>query len=168
MSDPIMGEMNHMLKAVMKEGTGRKAALIGRETAGKTGTSQDFRDAWFVGYSADLVVGVWVGNDNRAPMKKVTGGGLPAQIWHDFMERTQSNLIVAGLPGQYPDNSYKELPDNYGTSTELTADDAFADPERKRQWEEPGFFERLFGASEPRYENDRSSPAIRPGHNPGR
>lgn len=168
MSDPVMGEMNYMLKAVMNEGTGRKAALPGRETAGKTGTSQDFRDAWFVGYSADLVVGVWVGNDNRAPMKKVTGGGLPALIWHDFMERTQSNVVLAGLPGQYPDNSTAQLPDNYGSSTELTADDAFADPDRKRQWEEPGFFERLFGATEPRYDNDRGSSALRPGHNPGR
>src|SRR3546814_18194527 len=67
------------------------AALADRQTAGKTGTSQDFRDAWFVGYSADLVVGVWVGNDTRTPLKKVTGGGLPATIWHAFMARTQAN-----------------------------------------------------------------------------
>src|SRR5690606_25325749 len=84
MSEQALGEMNYMLKGVMTEGTGRKAALLGRQAGSKTGTSQDFRDAWFVGYSAGLVVGVWVGNDNRTPMKKVTGGGLPATIWHDF------------------------------------------------------------------------------------
>ncbi|MCG8693309.1 MAG: PBP1A family penicillin-binding protein [Minwuiales bacterium] len=77
-------EMNRMLAAVMDTGTG-KTARLDRPAAGKTGTSQDFRDAWFVGYTPDLVAGVWVGNDDGSPMKRVTGGGLPAQVWRGFM-----------------------------------------------------------------------------------
>ena len=77
--------MNDMLSAVLVSGTGRRAALPGHPAAGKTGTSQDFRDAWFVGYTAHFVAGVWVGNDDSRPMHKVTGGSLPARLWHDVM-----------------------------------------------------------------------------------
>ncbi len=73
-----------MLQEAVNRGTGR-AARLKRPAAGKTGTSQDYRDAWFMGFTSDLVTGVWVGNDNAAPMKKVTGGGLPARIWAAFM-----------------------------------------------------------------------------------
>ena len=76
--------LRRMLRQVVRTGTGRAARLGGRE-AGKTGTSQSFRDAWFVGFAGDLVAGVWVGNDDDRPMKKVTGGGLPARIWRAFM-----------------------------------------------------------------------------------
>lgn len=140
MSETALGEMNYMLKGVMTEGTGRKAALADRQSAGKTGTSQDFRDAWFVGYTANLVVGVWVGNDNRAPMKKVTGGSLPATIWHDFMVRSVTNMPVADLPGVYP-------PQGGTTAVAAAPREIAEDPNRKRDWEEPGFFERLFGTS---------------------
>ena len=76
--------LRRMLREVVRGGTGRAARLGGSE-AGKTGTSQGFRDAWFVGFAGDLVAGVWVGNDDDRPMKKVTGGGLPARIWRAFM-----------------------------------------------------------------------------------
>jgi len=76
--------MREMLRAAVTRGTGRAAALP-REAFGKTGTSQDNRDALFIGYSGDLVVGVWVGNDDNSPLAGVTGGGLPARIWRDFM-----------------------------------------------------------------------------------
>jgi 1A family penicillin-binding protein len=75
-----------LLTAVVREGTGRAAQINGL-VAGKTGTSQEHRDAWFVGFTSNLVVGVWVGNDDNKPTKNVTGGDLPARIWHDFVTR---------------------------------------------------------------------------------
>lgn len=89
--------MNRMLKGVLTEGTG-KAAALDRPAAGKTGTSQNFRDAWFVGYTAQLVAGVWMGNDGGAPMRKVTGGGLPAQTWRAFMEAAHRGVPALALP----------------------------------------------------------------------
>ncbi|MDH3475398.1 MAG: PBP1A family penicillin-binding protein [Rhodospirillales bacterium] len=77
-------EMLDLLRAAVETGTGR-AAQLPYPVAGKTGTSQDHRDAWFVGFTSGLVVGVWVGNDDNAPMNEVTGGKLPARIWRDFV-----------------------------------------------------------------------------------
>ena len=157
----VVGEMNNMLKAVLSDGTGRKAALADREAAGKTGTTQDFRDAWFIGYTADLVVGVWLGNDNGAPMKKVTGGSLPAAIWHDFMAKTQANVRVAALPGVYdPDAAASDIL----AQEEFRSTDGENMPpaaEEPRQWEAPGFFERLFGGGDSR-DTNRAGP--QPGH----
>ena len=65
--------------------------------AGKTGTSSDYRDAWFMGFTGDYTTGVWLGNDNNAPMKKVTGGSLPAGLWHDYMMEAEENLPERGL-----------------------------------------------------------------------
>ena len=76
--------MDQMMAGVIADGTGR-SANIDRPEAGKTGTTQDYRDAWFVGFTPDLIAGVWVGNDDGTPMKRVTGGAAPAHIWHDFM-----------------------------------------------------------------------------------
>ena len=78
--------MTSMLSGVVTAGTGKAAALKGRAAAGKTGTSQDYRDAWFVGYTGDLIAGVWTGNDNGRPMERVTGGGLPARLWREIVE----------------------------------------------------------------------------------
>jgi penicillin-binding protein 1A len=78
-------ELIGLLRGVVEHGTGR-AASLNRFAAGKTGTTQDYRDAWFVGFDDSLVVGVWVGNDDHSPMKGVTGGSLPAMIWKDFMQ----------------------------------------------------------------------------------
>ena len=78
-------QLTDMLHAVVDFGTGRRAALPQHAAAGKTGTSQDFRDAWFVGFTPELVAGVWVGNDDGHPMRGVVGGGLPAVLWHELM-----------------------------------------------------------------------------------
>ena len=93
-----VADMNRMLAGVLAEGTGR-AARLDRPAAGKTGTSQNFRDAWFVGYTADVVAGVWIGNDDGRPMNKVTGGGLPARLWRRFMVAAHEGLPVRALPG---------------------------------------------------------------------
>jgi penicillin-binding protein 1A len=91
--------MNDMLNAALIDGTGRRAALARHPAAGKTGTSQDFRDAWFVGYTAHLVGGVWVGNDNGRAMNRVMGGTLPAKIWRDVMVGAHETLQPIPLPG---------------------------------------------------------------------
>jgi penicillin-binding protein 1A len=94
-----LSAMNDMLRAVVTIGTGRNAAFEGHDIAGKTGTSQEYRDAWFVGYSAQLVAGVWAGNDDNSPTKEVTGGSVPAMIWKDVMEPAHATLAALALPG---------------------------------------------------------------------
>src|SRR5438105_7500804 len=91
------GLMNDMLSGVIAHGTGKTAALP-RPVAGKTGTTQDYRDAWFIGYTADLVAGVWLGNDDNSPMNKVTGGMLPAATWRNFMLAATKGMPVRPLP----------------------------------------------------------------------
>jgi penicillin-binding protein 1A len=91
--------MNAMMRETLLTGTARGAQLPGWPAAGKTGTSQDFRDAWFVGYTSRLVTGVWLGNDDSSPMKKATGGGLPVEIWSRVMKAAHQGVPVAGLPG---------------------------------------------------------------------
>lgn len=94
-----VGAMNSMMHEVMLNGTGRRAALPDRPSAGKTGTTQNFRDAWFVGHTASYVAGVWVGNDDGSPMKKVTGGTLPASIWREIMIEAHRKKQPSPLPG---------------------------------------------------------------------
>jgi penicillin-binding protein 1A len=90
--------LNGMLYQVVQWGTGRAANVPGREVAGKTGTSAEFHDAWFIGFSSQLVAGVWVGNDDSKPMRKVTGGSLPAQIWAGFMRTALKGTRPTPLP----------------------------------------------------------------------
>jgi penicillin-binding protein 1A len=91
--------MNTMMRETLVSGTARKAEIPGWTAAGKTGTSQDFRDAWFIGYTANLVTGVWLGNDDNSPTRKATGGGLPVEIWTRFMRAAHQGVPVAALPG---------------------------------------------------------------------
>jgi penicillin-binding protein 1A len=97
MSEQNAAEVVGMMTQVMTAGTGKAARLDERPSAGKTGTTQDFHDAWFVGFTADLVTGVWVGNDDNSPMSHATGGGLPAHIFHSFMESAEQGLPVKPL-----------------------------------------------------------------------
>src|SRR6266566_3967434 len=90
--------MNTMMQETLLSGTARKAEIPGWMAAGKTGTSQDFRDAWFIGYTSNLVTGVWLGNDDNSPTKKATGGGLPVEVWTRFMRTAHQGVAVAGLP----------------------------------------------------------------------
>jgi len=94
-----VAEMNAMMQQTLLIGTAKHAALAGWPAAGKTGTSQDFRDAWFMGYTAHLVTGVWLGNDDGTPTKHVTGGSLPVEIWSRFMRGAHEGIPVAALPG---------------------------------------------------------------------
>src|SRR3954451_20532797 len=90
--------MNTMMQETLLCGAAGKAEIPGWPAAGKTGTSQDFRDAWFIGYTANLVTGVWLGNDDNSPTRKATGGGLPVEVWTRFMRVAHQGVPVAGLP----------------------------------------------------------------------
>lgn len=104
-----------MMTSVVSWGTGRAAAL-GRPVAGKTGTSSDYRDAWFLGFTGNAITGVWLGNDDNRPMKKVTGGGLPARLWRDYMVEAEADEpvrnLLQGLPAAAPrpDDNWSETP----------------------------------------------------------
>jgi len=91
--------MNSMMHETLVGGTARRADLPGWPAAGKTGTSRDFRDAWFVGYTSHLVAGVWLGNDDNSPTRKAVGGGLPVEIWSRFMKAAHQGVAPSALPG---------------------------------------------------------------------
>jgi penicillin-binding protein 1A len=101
-----------LLGTVVSSGTGRSAALS-IPAFGKTGTTQDARDAWFIGYAGDLVAAVWIGNDDNSPIPGLSGGGIPARVWRDFMVRA----LGVSLP---PAPVIEEEADN-----EMTLDDVF-------------------------------------------
>ncbi len=93
------GQMNQMMSATINSGTARRAQLPGWQAAGKTGTSQDWRDAWFVGYTAFFTAGVWLGNDDNSSTNHATGGTLPAVLWKQLMENVHEGMRPAELPG---------------------------------------------------------------------
>ncbi len=101
--------MNSMVEQTLISGTARKAEIPGWTAAGKTGTSQDFRDAWFVGYTANLVTGVWLGNDDNSPTKKATGGGLPVEVWTRFMRAAHQGVPIASLPDSQAGGLFSNL-----------------------------------------------------------
>jgi penicillin-binding protein 1A len=97
--DPgILASFNVMMRETLKSGTAKKADLPNWDAAGKTGTSQDFRDAWFIGYTGALVTGVWLGNDDNSPTKHVAGGSLPVEIWSRFMKQALAKTKPMMLP----------------------------------------------------------------------
>jgi penicillin-binding protein 1A len=91
--------MNTMMRETVRNGTATRASVPGWVAAGKTGTSQDFRDAWFIGYTSHLITGVWFGNDDGSPTRKMTGGGLPVEAWSRVMQAAHRGIPVAALPG---------------------------------------------------------------------
>jgi penicillin-binding protein 1A len=145
-----VGAMNRLMRAVIREGTATRAQFGAFDLAGKTGTSQDYRDAWFIGYSAYYVAGVWVGNDDNSPTAKVTGGSIPAEIWRDVMAPIHDGLPERPLPGdsydggEDPSGQIAMNPD--GTEFDAGNDEEFL-PRRRSGG---GLFEalgELFGGS---------------------
>jgi penicillin-binding protein 1A len=96
---PALSYMIRMMRQVVASGTGTRANVPGYDLAGKTGTTSDYRDAWFIGYTGGFVTAVWVGKDDNTPMRRVTGGGAPAGIWHDYMTQALPRLAVQPIPG---------------------------------------------------------------------
>jgi penicillin-binding protein 1A len=129
--------LTYMMAQVVENGTGKRARLDGRPAAGKTGTTTAGRDAWFIGFTADYVVGVWMGYDDNTPLKEVTGGGLPAEIWHEVMVRVNEGLPVSDLPMIIPEPRLPPQPE-YPEYVEEPLPDAMQDPlPERRQSQDP-------------------------------
>jgi penicillin-binding protein 1A len=111
LSEKTTMAMNQMLSQVPEWGTGRRAKLDGIKTAGKTGTTQSYRDAWFVGYTGNFVAAVWFGNDNYEPTRRLTGGRLPAMTWKKFMTYAHQNIDLRPLPFVEPEKAQKTRKD---------------------------------------------------------
>ncbi len=112
-SDIAAKELTWMMTQVVQNGTGQRAQLGDRPVAGKTGTTSEARDAWFIGFTADYVAGVWMGYDNNTPLSGVTGGGIPAEIWHEVMIRVEDGMPITPLPLIVPEPRLRPAP---GTS----------------------------------------------------
>ena len=141
--------MNAMLHQVMVSGTGTKANIPGWEVGGKSGTPQDFRDAWFVGYTARLVTSVWLGNDDNSAMKRVAGSGLPAEIWGKYMKAAHAGVQPTPLPGGLWQGTPRSIFDG-GAPVASTRAPNTQTADSDRAWvppapQEKNFLERLFG-----------------------
>ncbi len=138
-----VGAINDMLNSALVAGTGRRAALLLHPACGKTGTAQEFRDAWFIGYTAHYVGGVWVGNDDRHSMNRVMGGNLPARLWHDIMVLAHEGRTPTALPGTTPTAPLAQAPPSQAPP-ERAGDRPILPLERI----EPEFVERVLGKDE--------------------
>ncbi len=141
-----IADLNYMMNQVVLSGTGRRAFLKTTPVAGKTGTTQGYRDAWFVGFTARHVTGVWFGNDDFTPMKRVTGGRLPAQTWHDFMVNAERGGQPAPLPGVSVAGGYVAADDTLDDASELALLEASSrDPVVKVLYNMAGLFRNAQG-----------------------
>lgn len=148
-TDHDLYNMNRMMRLVVTDGTGNRAGFPDFDIAGKTGTSQDYRDAWFIGYTSELIAGVWVGNDDNSPTKKVTGGLIPAEIWRGVMEPAHRGLTPRPLPGD-PLMTSREP----ATISGVQYDQGAAEEDMESPSQQDGqvarsgsFLERIFGSS---------------------
>jgi penicillin-binding protein 1A len=141
--------MNEMLHNVFVIGTAKSAQIPGWPMAGKTGTTNDYKDAWFVGFTGSLVAGVWLGNDDGTLTKKVSGGNLPSETWHNFMKVALKDKQPVGLPGG--ERFMQDVPvagagadPRYANAG--NGDNAWIQPQpQRRRPREKNFFEKLFG-----------------------
>ncbi len=101
----VASDMAFMMNKVVEEGTARRAILDGIKAAGKTGTTNSYRDAWFVGYTGNFVCGVWFGNDDYSPLNRMTGGALPAQTWHEIMAYAHQGIELKNIAGVAPNSA---------------------------------------------------------------
>jgi penicillin-binding protein 1A len=169
-------DMTEMLAGVVTEGTGRGAAISGHEAAGKTGTTQDYHDAWFVGFTTDYIAGVWVGNDDSSPMKGVTGGSLPAAIWKQVMTAAETGLPSKALSKSAPEapvaedasateaaSGDDEYSGNAATSTTESDTGATQQPQPvEGSGDKPSFWNWMFGGHQDQPPPRQPPPAANP------
>jgi penicillin-binding protein 1A len=138
-AQPALAYMIRMMRQVIHSGTGTRAAVSGYDLAGKTGTTSDYRDAWFIGYTGGFVTAVWVGKDDNTPMRKVTGGAAPAGIWHDYMTAALPRLKVEPIPGSQPPASQSSdvLGDIISGAQQLLHPDSEAPPDEPPRQQDP-------------------------------
>ncbi|MBO0718118.1 MAG: penicillin-binding protein, partial [Rhizobiales bacterium] len=117
-SPEVAMDMIKMMNSVVQNGTGRRAELDGVPTCGKTGTTNDWRDAWFVGYTGNFVGAIWMGNDDYSPTKRMTGGTLPAATWHNIMAYAHQGVELRALPGLPPPQHAPAIADASSKGTE--------------------------------------------------
>jgi penicillin-binding protein 1A len=110
LSPRVASDMNMMLNSVVEHGTGKRAILDGVRVAGKTGTTNSYRDAWFVGFTGNFVCGVWIGNDDNSPTNRMTGGSLPAMTWHQIMAYAHTGIELKNIPGVTPNPAPGTMP----------------------------------------------------------
>jgi penicillin-binding protein 1A len=139
-----LGMMNRLFRSVVRNGTAKNASIGPQDVGGKTGTSQDYRDAWFVGFSPYLISGVWLGNDDNTPTKNVTGGSLPAVIWRDVMAKAHRNYEVASLPGDGTSVAIKQQDYEVGFEPEP----AEIVVERKRERKQRTLLDLIFSSTQ--------------------
>jgi penicillin-binding protein 1A len=150
---PAVAMMNQMMRETILTGTARKADIPGWDAAGKTGTSQDFRDAWFIGYTGVMISGVWLGNDDGSPTKRTTGSNLPVDVWSRFMKVALQGVAPVPLPGfsrPARDFPVSALPGSIGDHPARPAGRYAAASRAPDGWIPPspsdrGFLSRLFG-----------------------
>jgi penicillin-binding protein 1A len=147
----VVAMMNEMMHNTFVVGTAQKAQVPGWSLAGKTGTTDDYKDAWFVGFSGNLVAGVWLGNDDGALTKRVTGGNLPTEVWHNFMKIALKDQQPVALPGSERFRTPSDVPvagagqdPRYANAGENGWIQPQAAPQRRAS-REKNFFEKLFG-----------------------
>jgi penicillin-binding protein 1A len=169
LSPQVVADMNYMLNKVVEEGTGRRAQLEGVKVAGKSGTTNAYRDAWFVGYTGNYVAAVWYGNDDHTSTNKLTGGSLPAQTFHDVLEPAHQGIEIKGLPG-LKDSPKAAAQQANGGATAPTDPNASAFGKiSRRSFEVIGGLNGLFRSAErPRADTGRAGtqPTAKPA-NPG-
>lgn len=165
-NNPSLYYMNEMLRGVVTSGTGRAAAIAGRDLAGKTGTTSDYKDAWFVGYTGGFVTAVWVGKDDNTAMRGVTGGGAPAAIWKAFMEAALPRLAVQTIPNgpPMPEGWVPPVPPGLDPVGDMlgTVEDPYATGTLQPVTPEPSRPTPPLSAQPPRPAPPRTTPPVRP------